>query len=68
MYTPFRVFIYIKALENVRRKHIKMKSVVSLGEATGIGGDKGIKGDFRFLYFFFIENFFLLRKYTYMIV
>lgn len=46
-----------------------MKSVVSLGEATGIGGDKkGIKGDFRFLYFFLIEKFFLLRKYTYMIV
>ena len=34
-----------KKKENVRRKHIKMKSVVSLVEATGIEDNKkGIKG------------------------
>lgn len=35
----------LKKTENVRRKHIKMKSVVSLAEATEIKENKkGIKG------------------------
>lgn len=55
--------MYIKALKNARRKHTKMRSVVSLGWQLGRGYQKAPEG-LKFL----LQSEVFTEKYAYMMV